>query len=1051
MDPNQFLINWLRSQSLVPDGILAQAMRIQFHNPQQPLFHILVQLGAFTEEQGRHYHAQATQAFQSQSFENSFDSAHDVTVVPTLQSTHGNSSRALPTRHTPSSASQSSGEFEIPVFEKYEIDGEISRGGMGVVFRARYKESQLAVALKVILSQSPPEEEIKRFRREAQTLAQIQHPGVVRVRDFGESQGRPYFAMDLVDGIPLKGAIDDHMRKQGSVPDFSWTIEIFSEIASALVHCHELNIIHRDLKPANILVDNETEQPVIVDFGLVKRNVGAPEEVADSLDNLTKSQATLGTPAYMAPEQFDRQGPLGDVDKKSDVWGFGATLYYALTGQAPYTGETVFNIYKALLKGDPPPPNTINPEIPDFLNELCSSCLTRNKSQRPTMEAIEHALKRPVDDQSLKKRRSRQGNLVLVGGGLVISMIFLALGVLVLYPQILDRQAPVLTLESLASKSSEDFVLVAGTVSDDFPDRVEIAYGSSMETVILNGATFSKRIPLKIGDNRIRVRAVDRNGLRSTVKRIDIRRFMVKAEITVEAMPKESYDAECILKGRVPDFVEKLECNGEELLLQGGQFTKTLNLNFGKNQWTLVAHDKNKQSTRKVISCFRNAVYTVGQVKPNPKTRISARHFTILEDAIEAAQKQPLNRTVPKILILERSLRCGLSVKGRLMLEGIDKDTTTIESKDETALSVAEGQVQLKNLTFKTVVEEKSAFFALKLESGSVTASDCRFLGGFDTIRLGSEFSKSRAGLYPTLKLDDCLVENSLNNGIYARFTGVVQLKDCKVRGHKEGGVIIEITAGKSVQAGDIKTSTIESCILEKNGGEGLELNGRSHLTVRASTFRDNNEEGILLREVKDERILIENCVFERNGKGQPSVSTRRFAAVRLSKGSSAQVNHCHFRDNFGDAFRGESSETELRVEDCEVEGGRSGMLIDKGALLKMKSTSIADCEFYGILFNRGRCAKFLDNDVKGCDSGIILKKQSNVTMTRSRIKNNQAYGILCSDRSRLTLLSCEIKENNVGLGATKGGSVSHSKCRFEGQRHVDKQSDTPKAIVEIP
>lgn len=1026
-------------------------MRLQFHNPQQPLFHILVQLGAFTEEQGRHYHAQASQAFQSRSFENSVDSAHDVTVVPTLQSTHGNSSRGLPSPNTPSSASHSSGEFEIPVFDKYEIDGEISRGGMGVVFRARYKESQLAVALKVILSQSPPEEEIKRFRREAQTLAQIQHPGVVRVRDFGESQGKPYFAMDLIDGIPLKSAIDDEMRKQGAVPEFSWTIEIFSEIASALVHCHELNIIHRDLKPANILVDNETGQPVIVDFGLVKRNVGAPEDVADSLDNLTKSQATLGTPAYMAPEQFDRQGPLGDVDKKSDVWGFGATLYYALTGQAPYTGETVFNIYKALLKGDPPPPNTINPEIPDFLNELCSSCLTRNKSQRPTMEAIEHALRRPVNDQSLKKRRSRQGNLVLLGGALVISMILLSLGILVLYPQILDREAPVLTLESLANKTSEEFVLVAGTVSDDFPDRVEIAFGSNTETVILSGATFSKRVPLKIGDNRIRVRAVDQNGLRSAVKRIDIRRFIVKAEITVEAMPKESYDAEFLLRGTVPDFVEKLECNGEELNLQDGQFTKTLRLNFGKNQWTLVAHDKYKQRTRKVISLYRNAVYTVGQVKPSPQKRISARHFTKLEDAIKAAQKQPLNQTVPKILILERRIRGGFSVRGRLFLEGIDKDTTTIESKDESAFSVAEGQIQLKNLTFKTVIEEQSAFFALKLESGSVTASHCQFIGGFDTIRLSSEFSRTRADLYPTLELADCIVRDSKSNGIYARFMGIVQLKNCQVRGHKEAGVFIEIAAGPSVQRGDIKTSTIESCVLEKNAGEGLELNGRSHLTIRETKIRDNIEEGILASNGQSERLLIENCDFERNGKGRKRKDSRIFAAIHLRTGSSAEVNGCEFRDNFAAALECENVETRLRVEDCKILGGYSGILIEKGSRLDMKSTTISNCKFYGILFSRGKSGKFLDSVVEGCDSGIILKKQSNVTLTGSRIKNNNAYGILCSDRSRLILLSCEIKENNVGLGATKGGYISHSKCRFEGQRHSDKQSDAPKSIVEIP
>ncbi|MDF1665147.1 MAG: serine/threonine-protein kinase, partial [Planctomycetota bacterium] len=279
----------------------------------------------------------------------------------------------------------------------YTVVREISRGGMGIVFEAKHRQSGQDVALKVMLSAEASETDRARFDREAKALQGFTHPNIVRFYDAGvDGEGNePYFAMELVKGRDLKEVIESHKKAHGAMPDLPWMLRVLKPIASALARCHSKQIIHRDLKPQNILIEEKTQRPVLVDFGLVKRSKTADGENFEH--SLTKAGDVLGTPAYMAPEQLDPE-EFGKPDHATDTWGFGGILLYCLTGQAPYKGSTNFNIYKKVMTESPPRVRSLNKDVPPWLDELCAQCFQRDRKLRPSMEQVVEDLDRDPQD-----------------------------------------------------------------------------------------------------------------------------------------------------------------------------------------------------------------------------------------------------------------------------------------------------------------------------------------------------------------------------------------------------------------------------------------------------------------------------------------------------------------------------------------------------------------------------------------------------------------------------------------------------------------------------
>lgn len=251
-------------------------------------------------------------------------------------------------------------------FGNYEITGELGRGGMGVVYRARDVDLGREVALKVLgfeLGQS--ERELARFRREASLASQLRHPRIVGVYNFGELEGRAYYTMPIVEGATLK----ELLKEEGPL-GFERAAKLVEDLARAIDSAHQQRVVHRDLKPANVAID-QGGGPLVLDFGLAK-DLGGPD--------LTRTGEILGTPCYMAPEQA--AGETQALDHRVDVYALGAILYEVLTGQVPYGGQTASEVIRKILYDDPAPPRSLRKDLPYELETIVLAAMRRERFLR---------------------------------------------------------------------------------------------------------------------------------------------------------------------------------------------------------------------------------------------------------------------------------------------------------------------------------------------------------------------------------------------------------------------------------------------------------------------------------------------------------------------------------------------------------------------------------------------------------------------------------------------------------------------------------------------
>ena len=278
----------------------------------------------------------------------------------------------------------------IRYFGDYEILNELGRGGMGVVYKVRQISLNRTVALKLIKAGVLADDaEMKRFQNEAESVALLDHPGIVPIYEVGEHESQRYFSMKLVEG----GNLDDQLDSFTNNPRAAATL--LAEVAEGVHHAHMRGILHRDLKPANILVDTEGH-PHVTDFGLAKRVEGDGE--------MTASGAILGTPAYMSPEQAT--GRRGAITTATDVYGLGAVLYALLAGQAPFGGGSIIDTLDAVRMHPPRPPTRINSKAPRDLETICLKCLEKDPRRRYTSaQALADDLKAWLESRPIAARR----------------------------------------------------------------------------------------------------------------------------------------------------------------------------------------------------------------------------------------------------------------------------------------------------------------------------------------------------------------------------------------------------------------------------------------------------------------------------------------------------------------------------------------------------------------------------------------------------------------------------------------------------------------------
>ena len=266
-------------------------------------------------------------------------------------------------------------------FGHYQIVAPLGEGGMAAVYKAYQPSMERYVAVKVLpRHMSTSEEFVIRFRREAKLLAQLQHPHILSVFDYGEAEGYPYIVMPFVQS----GTLADLLQKRSlSLTEIR---RIMFQIGKALSYAHTRGMIHRDIKPSNVLID-EDGNCLLTDFGLAR--------MAEASTKITSSGTVLGTPAYMSPEQ----GAGTNLDQRSDIYSLGIILYEMVTGRVPYTAETPVAVVFKHIQDPLPSARKINPNLPESVELVLLKALATNPDDRyQTAEDFVRAIQRAIPE-----------------------------------------------------------------------------------------------------------------------------------------------------------------------------------------------------------------------------------------------------------------------------------------------------------------------------------------------------------------------------------------------------------------------------------------------------------------------------------------------------------------------------------------------------------------------------------------------------------------------------------------------------------------------------
>lgn len=395
MDQNKLQGLWVLDQGLANQEQVRRAYGVAKARPDLDLCAVLLMSKLLTPDQAAHGRAAALE-------EERLIATQQMKAFPAPAGTNPRAEAPQPSAEAPLENSlemlnQLMGLSSGQSFRHYVLESELSRGAMGVVFRARDSELDRVLALKFMLTNNPDPAELKRFIREAETLVRLKHPNIVEIYDFGSDKDQCFLAMELVGGPDLSDLVKEQLRAGSPGLAVEDALAHLTPIVGALQYCHEQGVIHRDLKPQNVLVEplGESSRPVLVDFGLMKKMPGeksGSRSSGSTAASLTNAGDIVGTPAFMAPEQFRPDAEFGKMGPWTDAWAWGATLYFLLTGSPPYNRASVLEIFQAIVFEETPRISQVRQDIPAWIDDLCARCLQKESAQRPSFREIQALL-----------------------------------------------------------------------------------------------------------------------------------------------------------------------------------------------------------------------------------------------------------------------------------------------------------------------------------------------------------------------------------------------------------------------------------------------------------------------------------------------------------------------------------------------------------------------------------------------------------------------------------------------------------------------------------
>lgn len=814
--------------------------------------------------------------------------------------------------------------------DRYEILEEIGQGGMGKVYLAKVKETGTTVVIKTLIKVKKSAKEVERFHREGMALARLSHPHIARVYDFrlsnagASEQCHPYLVMEYVSGQTL-GQYFEARHRAGLAFDAGLLKSIFAPLAKALIHCHESGIIHRDIKPENILIEEAEDtkvppRPVLIDFGLAKVDKETTRRSLELSQQLTKSGQLLGSPAFAAPEQL--HGEIEKFGPAMDVWGWAASLYWAASGQLPYQVSGLYQLFAISDSEDPEPLRKHNPEIPLWLEQICSQCLQRNPHRRPSLTEALTVFK---NESAVSPTSSKRGPML----GLA-AICLLILSALLFFNR--DQELPQLELSLSRTITQAKTIQLKGRVLDEAPARLWLR-GQAPKTKkrsypVNEDGSFKVVVDLKDGQNTFSIWAEDQSGNLTQPERITLVKDDNPPNLTALVYPKLTYDSEVTVIGEFNE-PSSIQMNGSAPSLFQPSFRQSIALSIGRNSVMIMAKDEAGNVRKKTITITRHPVY---HLVPASQPIGRPNEFHSLAKAL--AKAAPLSR----ILIHPGTYESGYEIEKSLELQGVGERSKVVLRSSGEPLAIRAPKVYIRNLTIENTGSNNQCD-ALQIFANDCHLENCTVTSKFRrglNIGYNSQLIGKRA---PTgIRLEKCVFIESGQTGVVANLNSSASISGCKFIGNKLHGLLVKQKA--KIQ--------FKNCRFEKNlMGLKLDLGGVAN--GKDSVFILNKEEGITV-EIRSQASISRCQLIENGGIDRKS----KFSQARATFSSRLKLTDCVLKDGARDGvFSYELSQIELN--NCEIRNN-GGF----GVKAQVKSTiDLRGC----ILKNNGRGPK---NEILG-------------------------------------------------------------------------------------